>query len=66
MGDTAGSWLDCGSGADGVPRPGQEPGGLPGWQAELLRRQIAQEVIAHRAQAPDAPPWARSVRVEPG
>ena len=32
-GEAAGSWLDCGSGADGVPRPGDGTGGLPGWQA---------------------------------
>jgi predicted metal-dependent peptidase len=42
---------DCGSGADGQPRPGDGPGddssdgGLPGWQADLLRRQVAQEVL---------------------
>jgi predicted metal-dependent peptidase len=45
-GETAGGWVDCGSGADGIPRPGQ-PGGLPSWQAELLRRQIALDVAAH-------------------
>jgi predicted metal-dependent peptidase len=43
----AGRWLDCGSGADGMPRPGQGDGGLPRWQADLLRRQVAQDVIAH-------------------
>src|SRR6202012_883540 len=42
---------DCGSGADGQPRPGPGPacgdarGGLPGWQAALLRRQVAQELL---------------------
>jgi predicted metal-dependent peptidase len=46
-GETAGSWLDCGSGADGMPRPGQQPGELAGWQADLLRRQVAQDVVAH-------------------
>src|SRR5271166_3562432 len=46
-GETAGPWLDCGSGADGMPRPGQQPGSLPGWQADLLRRQVAQDVVAH-------------------
>ena len=50
-GEAAGSWLDCGSGADGVPRPGDGTGGLPGWQAELLRRQVAQDVLAHAKQA---------------
>jgi predicted metal-dependent peptidase len=43
----SGPWLDCGSGADGIPRPGQGTGGLPPWQAELLQRQVAQDVMAH-------------------
>jgi predicted metal-dependent peptidase len=65
IGGTAGSWLDCGSGADGVPRPGDGAGGLPDWQAELLRRQVAQDVIAH-GQEPGAVPagllrWAQEV-----
>jgi predicted metal-dependent peptidase len=46
-GDADGDWLDCGSGADGTPRPGQGQDGLPRWQADLLRRQVAQDVIAH-------------------
>ena len=50
-----GNWLDCGSGADGLDRPGAEPGGLPGWQADLLRRQVAQEVVAHAKQAGHVP-----------
>jgi predicted metal-dependent peptidase len=54
-GEAAGSWLDCGSGADGVPRPGDGTGGLPGWQAELLRRQVAQDVLAHAKQAGTVP-----------
>ncbi len=45
--EAAAGWLDCGSGADGVPRPGEGPPGLPAWQADLLRRQVAQDVIAH-------------------
>ena len=49
--EMAGTWLDCGSGADGMPRPGRTPGGregaLPAWQADLLRRQVAQDVITH-------------------
>src|ERR1700691_835222 len=45
--EAAGDWLDCGSGADGVPRPDDGPPGLPAWQADLLRRQVAQDVIAH-------------------
>jgi predicted metal-dependent peptidase len=64
-GETAGSWLDCGSGADGVPRDGEGPGGLPGWQADLLRRQVAQDVIAHAKQAGTVPAgllrWAEEI-----
>ena len=63
--ETAGSWLDCGSGADGMPRPGQRPGGLPGWQADLLRRQVALDVAAH-GKLPGTVPagllrWAQEV-----
>ena len=61
-------WLDCGSGADGIPRPGQGQGsesGLPRWQAELLRRQVAQDVIAHGKQPGTVPAgllrWAEEV-----
>jgi len=65
LGDAAGGWLDCGSGADGCPRPGQEPGGLPEWQADLLRRQVAQDVIAHAKLAGNVPAgmlrWAEEV-----
>jgi len=61
----SGSWLDCGSGADGIPRPGQGNGGLSRWQADLLRRQVAQEVIAHGKQAGTVPAgllrWAEEV-----
>ena len=64
-GDAEGGWLDCGSGADGVPRPGQQPGGLPDWQADLLRRQVAQDVISHAKLAGDVPAgmlrWAEAV-----
>ena len=64
-GETAGAWLDCGSGADGMPRPGQGPGGLPAWQADLLRRQVAQDVVAHGKQAGTVPAgllrWAEEV-----
>ena len=63
--DTAGSWLDCGSGADGMPRPGQAAGGLAGWQADLLRRQVAQDVVAHGRQPGTVPAgllrWAELV-----
>ncbi|MGH3285347.1 MAG: vWA domain-containing protein [Streptosporangiaceae bacterium] len=51
----AGDWLDCGSGADGVPRPGDGPPARPDWQADLLRRQVAQDVIAHAKQAGNVP-----------
>jgi predicted metal-dependent peptidase len=51
----SGPWLDCGSGADGIPRPGQGDGGLSRWRADLLRRQVAQEVIAHGKQAGTVP-----------
>jgi len=54
-GRRSGSWLDCGSGADGVPRPGDGPGGLPGWQADLLKRQVAQDVVAYARQAGTVP-----------
>jgi predicted metal-dependent peptidase len=54
-GETAGPWLDCGSGADGMPRPGDGQGGLPAWQAELLRRQVAQDIIAHAKQPGTVP-----------
>jgi predicted metal-dependent peptidase len=61
----SGRWLDCGSGADGIPRPGQGTGGLPRWQAELLQRQVAQDVMAH-AKLPGSVPagllrWAEEV-----
>ncbi|HET9966916.1 MAG TPA: VWA-like domain-containing protein [Streptosporangiaceae bacterium] len=65
LGGTAGTWLDCGSGADGVPRPGQGQDGLPRWQAELLRRQVAQDVIAHGKQPGTVPAgllrWAEEI-----
>jgi hypothetical protein len=64
----SGPWLDCGSGADGIPRPGQgqgSEGGLPPWQADLLRRQVAQDVIAHGKQPGTVPAgllrWAEEV-----
>jgi predicted metal-dependent peptidase len=65
-GDTtsrSGQWLDCGSGADGCLRAGEEPGGLESWQADLLRRQVAQEV---RGAPPGTVPaglvrWAREI-----
>ena len=61
----SGQWLDCGSGADGIPRPGQGDSGLPRWQADLLRRQVAQDVIAHGKQPGTVPAgllrWAEEV-----
>ena len=61
----SGQWLDCGAGADGIPRPGQGDGGLSRWQADLLRRQVAQEVITHGKQAGTVPAgllrWAEEV-----
>jgi predicted metal-dependent peptidase len=64
-GEAAGRWLDCGSGADGMPRPGQADGGLPRWQADLLRRQVAQDVIAHGKRPGTVPAgllrWAEEV-----
>ena len=63
--ETAGDWVDCGSGADGMPRSGQGPGSLPGWQGDLLRRQVALDVVAH-GKLPGTVPagllrWAREV-----
>ena len=61
----AGDWLDCGSGADGVPRPDDGPPARPAWQADLLRRQVAQDVVAHSKQAGDVPGgllrWAQEI-----
>ncbi|HUN32593.1 MAG TPA: VWA-like domain-containing protein [Trebonia sp.] len=49
-------WLDCGSGADGQGRPwdGAE-GGLEPWQAELLERQVARDIIRHAREAGTVP-----------
>ena len=65
---------DCGSGADGQSRPGgpdpspgdgDGPEGLPGWQRDLLRRQIAAEILRHGREAGTAPAglerWARQL-----
>jgi predicted metal-dependent peptidase len=61
----AGDWLDCGSGADGVPRPDDGPPARPAWQADLLRRQVAQDVIAHSKLAGNVPAgllrWAEEI-----
>jgi predicted metal-dependent peptidase len=52
--------MNCGSGAHGQPsncgcQAGKCHGALPRWQAELLRRQIAQAVLAHSKQAGTMP-----------
>jgi predicted metal-dependent peptidase len=62
----SGGWLDCGSGADGQPRPWDEgDGGLDEWQADLLRRQVAQDVLRHAKEAGNVPAglarWASEV-----
>jgi predicted metal-dependent peptidase len=48
-----------------VPRAGDGPGGRPAWQAELLRRQVAQDVIAHGKRAGTVPAgllrWAEAM-----
>ena len=45
---TVSAGLDCGSGADGCGRPweGGQPAVLPAWQARLLQRLVAQQVVA--------------------
>jgi len=59
------AWLDCGRGADGLPRASDRPGGLDPWLADLLRRQVAEEVVRHAKQAGTVPAgllrWARDV-----
>jgi predicted metal-dependent peptidase len=49
--------LDCGSGADGCPRPWDSAGGpyLPPWQVRLLARHVAQECLRHAREAGDVP-----------
>jgi predicted metal-dependent peptidase len=65
-------WVDCGSGADGLPRDGEgpegdsgHPAGLDPWLADLLVRQVAQDVIQHSKSAGTVPAgllrWAREV-----
>jgi predicted metal-dependent peptidase len=58
-------WLDCGSGADGQPRDGDDDGGLDDWQSDLLRRQVAQEVERAGKEPGNVPAgllrWAREV-----
>jgi predicted metal-dependent peptidase len=65
-------WVDCGSGADGLPRDregprgdGEEPAGLDPWLADLLARQVAQDIIMHSKTVGAAPAgllrWAQEV-----
>jgi predicted metal-dependent peptidase len=51
-----GGELDCGSGADGFGRPWEadQPAVLPPWQASLLQRLVAQQVLAGK-EAGDVP-----------
>ena len=56
--DPDGGWrLDCGSGADGCPRPWDSAGGagLPAWQARLLARQVAQDCVRQGREAGNVP-----------
>jgi predicted metal-dependent peptidase len=61
-----GGELDCGSGADGFGRPWEsgQPAVLPPWQARLLQRLVAQQVLAAK-QAGNVPAgllrWADDV-----
>jgi hypothetical protein len=64
----SGGWrLDCGSGADGRPRPWDGSGGprLAPWQARLLARQVAQDCVRHAKEAGNVPAgllrWADQV-----
>ena len=58
-------WLDCGTGADGMPRAADRPGGLDPWLADLLLRQVAQEIIKHSKSIGTVPAgllrWAEQV-----
>ena len=60
-------WLDCGSGADGMPRPWDAAGGprLAPSQARLLARQVAQDCIRHGREAGNVPAgllrWAEEI-----
>jgi predicted metal-dependent peptidase len=53
----AGWDLDCGSGADGRPRPWDSGGGsrLAPWEARLLARRVAQDCLRHGREAGDVP-----------
>jgi predicted metal-dependent peptidase len=49
-----GQWGDCGSGADGSGGEG-EVGGLDQWRAELVRQQVARDVLRHGQEAGTVP-----------
>jgi predicted metal-dependent peptidase len=57
--------MECGSGADGQPHDCDQPGKLAGWQADLLRRRVAQEIAEHGKQPGTVPAgllrWAAGV-----
>jgi predicted metal-dependent peptidase len=64
--DEAGWDLDCGSGADGLPRAWDGgPPGLSAWQSRLLCRQVAQECVRQAREAGNVPAgllrWAEQV-----
>jgi predicted metal-dependent peptidase len=63
--EAAGTWLDCGSGADGQPREGEGSPAQPAWQADMLRRQVAKDVVEHAKTAGKVPAgllrWAQEV-----
>ena len=65
LADRPRQWHDCGSGADGLPREHEGPGGLDAWLADLLLRQVAQDILDHSKTAGTAPAgllrWARDV-----
>jgi predicted metal-dependent peptidase len=58
---------DCGGGADGLARERHDDGaaGLDDWQADLLRRLVAEEIRRHNEQAGNVPAgllrWASDV-----
>jgi predicted metal-dependent peptidase len=65
----SGSWGHCGSGADGSEEAertgdGEQPG-LDGWRAELVRQQVARDILRHGQEAGDVPSgllrWATQV-----
>src|SRR5262249_32109685 len=65
LGKTAGTWLDCGNGADGVPPPRPGGGGVPRWQGGLGRGGGAQGGLAPGKQPGTVPAgllrWAEEV-----